>query len=472
MTQSLLQVPGFIRNEIRLSWRQQQGLFGKAGALFSPSIVISLYAGLHFVFALLHLTMEPNSGHTVIAHHAYGWALLGVWVILVAASVAPVAEMINGRGDWDFIVSSPFPLRVIVFARLLLIAVRASALPILLLTPAINVRALGGETGLLQVYPAMAALALSAAGASALLALWLPTRTSVARTKAYFTLVGLAMIGAIVAVSLLRSNTSFIATVIAATESSYIFSIIAWLGKGLFADLWSLFVISLIGAGCFFAALGPITARVLQFPQQHQSILMAQKQSSKFVFADSLLLATMKKEWRLARRDWRILLDFVRAAVVLSTILILVINEAQGSLAGAAATLSLAICAVMANDLSWRMASVEQLPDLISMSPVNVSIVKYKLIAASFPPLTLLIVLCLGLVFLAPQTAWLTLLFGVCAIGGVSLLNGRHDPLDGGVRGSRPMQSLAMVLIQALNVFSWSFGLYFVLTGLVLPDWP
>lgn len=468
MTRLRIEVPWFLflQNELRLSWRQQQRLFGKAGALISPYLLLSLYIILNISFALFHLVTEANPAQTHIAYSAYGWALISIWLYLVASTVAPIAEMINGQSDWDVIVSSPHPLRSIVIIRLSLIAVRALALPMLVLSPAINVRILCGEPVLLQFYPALVALGLGAIGISTLVAFLMPAQTSLATAKKSFAFIGLGMIGVLLVASLLRNNITFIALVIETIESSHIFLAVDWLGTGIFGALLPLAALCLIGAGFFIATFGPIRARVLERTMRFTAISSANLQRGKLVFADSLLLATIRKEWRLARRDWRFFLDFLREVIILSTILILVHNEAKTSFTNAAATLSASICAVIANDLSWRMAAVEQLPDLIATSPVDASsILNCKLIAASIPPFIMLIVLCLALAFWAPQTVCLTLVCGSCAIGGASFLNGRRDPIDCGIRGSRIKQGAVAVLIQALNVFSWGLILYFALAS-------
>ena len=241
---------------------------------------------------------------------------------------------------------------------------------------------------------------------------------------------------------------------------------IDWLGSGMFAALLPLATLCFVGIGSFIVVLDPIVARILDCPKRYPTVSITKSEVNKYIFPDSLLHATIKKEWRLARRDWHFFLDLLREVIIISTILILVYDDAGSSLVNAAAALSVSMCAVIANDLSWRMAAVEQLPDLIATSPIDASAILHrKLIAASIPSLTGLAIFCLVLSFWTPQTACLTLLFGVCAIGGALLLNGKRNPIDGGSRGSRIQQGAAIVLIQALNAFSWSLGLYFALAS-------
>ncbi|MGH8157000.1 MAG: hypothetical protein ACREPQ_02680 [Rhodanobacter sp.] len=469
MIRSFALIPWLLKNELRLSWRRQRRSLGNVGALLSPLLIIFLYAVMNIFFAILQTASSTSSNYAYTFDHATGLALLGVWLIMLASAITPSAEMINARGDWELIVSSPISLRAVVLSRILLIAVRALALPVILLTPAINVRILYGAPGLLQFYPALAALSLSAAGTSALIALCMPVQFGLSRTKAYLALAGLAVIGTIIAVTLFIGTVNFIRPTIKSFEDSRFFCMIDWLGNGMFTDPLPMATLCLFGVGLVIAALGPTSERILRSTKNCHLMTKAKFSSEKVLFADSLLLAMIRKEWRLMRRDWRFFLDFIREVIVLSTILILTLQEARSNLIGVSAALSISICAIMANDLSWRMVAVEQLPDLITISPTSVdAIIKCKAIAASFLPLTALIMLTLMLVVWAPKAAFITILFGSCAIVGAVLLNCRRDLLDERTDGLHVKQSVPLVLIQGLNIFSWALGLYFVLNGAIM----
>ncbi|MGD9582676.1 MAG: hypothetical protein AB7V26_03250 [Lysobacterales bacterium] len=467
MTPPFRDIYWLLRNQVRLSWRQQQSLSGSTGALISPLLLVSVYVVINIFYLLLHLSSVPSAGSSQLSHTFAGWALTGTFIILTISAFVPTADMVRGRGDWELIVGSPFPLSTIVVLRLLIIWMHAMALPVLFLSPAMNVRILSGEPSFLQFYPALAALGLSAVGLAALLTLCMPAKMDLTRTKTILKMAGLVILGAVVVASLLGGDIRALKSQLAFVENSSLFALANWLGTGMFTGFLPLAALSMIGVAAFTVALGPIQSRILKSVQAEGTLSSAKVLQRQLTFSNRLCVAVMKKEWRLARRDKRFFLDLIREVIVVLTIFILAVDEAKGGFINSGAVLTVALSSVMANDLSWRMAAVEQLPELIYSAPIRVTrIVVCKLVAANITPLVVLFiaVICVG--FFAPQLAALTLLSGLGSISGSSLINYRPHLVDGKTNGSHVSQPAVVVIIQAANVFSWSLALYWTLTGM------
>lgn len=471
MTPQSWHMPGFMRHELRQTWRQQQNTFGKFSVLWSPSVFIILYMGLHALYAVLisepgYVAVDNTDGTARL-----GWGFIGIVLMSLSAAIGPVLGLVNGRNDWDLIRTAPTGLRQILVTRLLFITARVLMLPLLVVSPLINLRVASGESGLLQFYPALAFTALAVTALAAVAVLLIPARISVGKVGRYATLLGLVLIGAVLFAVLSTSVAHPISLLAAAAEGTTVFSGARWLGAGFVYSTSALLVLAVAGVLGTALAVRPIIARILKVPQARFNQASVTLRAKPVRFSQSPLIATLKKEWRLILRSWEFLSDAVRNIIVLATIAFLLVNEAPTGFSGSIAAILVVTCAVLGNDLSWRMVATDELPDLLEITPVGVSRVIYnKLVAAGLPALSVLICFDMFVMFLSPRMALLAFVFGICAIMTALVLNIRRVPIGRGVGGARIAQDTQLVLAQAISLGCWGTGCYLAWIGLFVPS--
>ncbi len=118
------------------------------------------------------------------------------FTLFLSKAIAAAADALYQRGDLDLLMSSPLPMRRVLAARLLAIAVIAGFMPILLILPIANGMILRGYFAWFGVYPVIASLCLMAAAMGGAMTFgllaWVGPRWTAFISRALATLFGIA----------------------------------------------------------------------------------------------------------------------------------------------------------------------------------------------------------------------------------------------------------------------------------------
>jgi hypothetical protein len=461
MIAHLGQLVPFVSADWKSGWRQYRRALGGLGSFCSPIFFVLFYVALHLFFALLHAT-EPTTPRALQnIQDLQGLFLLASYVVMVAAAIFPVSEMVLHTRRWDLILSAPISLKLVVSLKLIVIAMRSMVIPLLLITPAINLKICAGDVSLLLFYPAMLGLGLFATATAAFMIAALRSWLRMRRVKVALAFLGLGLLASIIAFCLMQARS--VLSVLGHPELILVGarSHIDWLGGALFGNGLALLVVIFIGIFSLIAMVDQLAALL-----QRQTGLAMERHGlatnvSTYGFTDSLQQAVLRKEWRLIRRDWRFFLDMARQVIALATIFLVILNVAKSYSLMTVGVLSVTLCALVANDMSWRMVSVDQVRDLIVSCPLpKNALARRRVVAASIVPLAMLLPICFVMDFFSPVVAIGTFVFGAgCTIGAL-LLNFRIRPLRGNLDGKRLKQDAGTILCQASNIFIWSVVFY------------
>jgi ABC-2 type transport system permease protein len=388
-------------HEARLLWRQwrlDRWASGRGGWIFLILILVVLAHLLAWIPVTLLPAQPPLSPVAILLFGGFiGFAFL----FMLGTGLLRSVEALFEPADLDLLFSSPLPPRTVLVVRTLGVAAVVLTTHGLYLLPMANMGLLTGRPWLAGLYLAVPSMALLAAGAGVLLSLALVRTIGARRTRTLVQVLGLLAGGcAYVAWQL---GTHQAQRLLAAAggirdAASTLLAVFSWPLGWVLLEPWP--ILTLIGLAALACGLawGWLDRLFLSGSQQLAG------QSSRRVSAAPRRVAasggptrqTLRKEWRLIRRDPLVLSRLALSLIYLLPVLALLRQGAELGALGLAGLGGAIVFAAgfLANEIALLAVHIEDAPDLVLGSPRPVSLLlRDKALAAVLPASTVAIVL-------------------------------------------------------------------------------
>ena len=410
-----------LRHELRLVWRNV------GGARLTILIVLGglLWLALHYViWLLLRVVGDPASlppGTYLLA----GSTLWVVFTLMLSQAILLSVNTFFDRGDLDLVLSSPLPPRNVFIVRGLGVAVAATSLYALLLTPFAHVGLVTGKLRLLAVYPALAALGLLAAtiGMGSTIALVRLLGARRARTAAQ--LLG-ALVGAAFFLVIQVNN-------VVSHERTARWMISLWKAAredgplGPASPLWlpfdamlgqplALAALVAVGTGSFLLVVASMARRFLDGTQESVTTPAPRQTDAAIAaarFHGSPWRVVLVKEWKLIGRDPQLIANTLLQMLYLLPMMFVWAGQTSAETVMLPALVFAA--STLAGGMVWLTVAAEDAPELLAAAPVETGLLsRAKLVAALLPIWILLSPVPMFLLASRPLAA---LLFAFCLAG-------------------------------------------------------
>jgi ABC-2 type transport system permease protein len=377
----------FARHELRIAWREWQGMMTANNRRRLSTVLISLAV----FFLILHLPAYVMVGTFASAHKIVDKAtLLTVTIslclygsLMLSQAMESVTRAFYARADLDLVLSSPVPPRRAFAVRIAAIAFTVSIMAVLLAGPFVNVLAIEGGPRWLSGYGLAFALGAGAASIAVALTVALfrllgPRRTRLI-AQIVAAVVGAATVIGIQVMAILRYGTlarpgalASDAMLTLAPEADNP----VWLpARAVMGDLPALAAVAATCLALLAAAILAFSGRFGEHALAASSIALGparpRKRRTGFS-AVSAATALRRKEWRLLRRDpWLTSQTLTQLLYLLPPALLLSRNF--GGAAGSTVIVVLVLVTVagqLAGGLAWLAISGEDAPDMVASAPI------------------------------------------------------------------------------------------------------
>ena len=434
--------PGSVRwllmHELRLAWfnagsssaSASRRRPGTSTILVLGAIWIALHAGAWF-------TLRGLEGLDRMARPL----LAGVTAALIVCATAMLSSSLKAsvvtlfeRSDLDLLLSSPLPSRSIFTVRLAAIAAGTASIYYFLLAPFAHVGLLLGQYAWLSLYPAVLGLAVLCACCGMLMTLGLVRVIGARRTRVAGQLLGaLAGASAFILSQLYLQTSQVRQRDIGAT----LYAMLS--GDGRLGPDSAVWLPARAMLGEPLPALGLVAIAVLAFAgtagythrffvhglQQTASQPETQRppaRGTSYGFRHSLFDTIVIKEWRLILRDPHLISQVLLQLLYLLPLFFVIFSKSAIQLPAIAAGLTL-LCGSLAGSLAWIVIAAEDAPDLLRSAPAALRTVRLaKLSAAVVPPLAVVTLPLLWLIYRAPVAGLFACFSVVAAVWSAALV--------------------------------------------------
>ncbi len=435
-------IPWLLAHEMRLAWRGYRA--GRAGK--GPGALIGL--GVLFAFACIggvFLALGVH-GHQVPIHPlAVAIADLACAVVLtlmLSQTLGASAEALYERGDLDLLFSSPIAPSTVLLVRALGVATGVAGIFMIFAAPLLLPSVVYGHPGWLGVFGVLIALALIATAlglflAMALFALIGPRRTRTA-AQVLAAMVGAAFFLASQLHTLMGKDASRTLFAQIAQEAAHgrlkpppaaSLPLRAMLGEPL--PLIGLLAVGVLLFWLSARTLGRRFSDAAAAAQGASSKRSAGLSKPVGAFAVGVFQATMGKELRLIGRDATLLSQVLLRVLYLIPVSLMLARSASrldtAALTGGAGIVVF-IAGQVAGSLAWITLSAEDTPDLLAVSPADVTTVRRAKLAAALIPVAVLLALPIAaLTWFQPLTGLITALGATLSALSCALINLWHQ---------------------------------------------
>jgi ABC-2 type transport system permease protein len=381
----------FARHELRIAWRDWLGMMTSG----RRSRRIGVVVGLVIVAVVMHLLAYAVIGRAAdpFASPAPGTLIvisasivLG-WALVLSQAIEQATKVFYARGDFDLIMSSPYPLTTVMSLRMGAVALTMIALAFVMVLPFVDVLALRGGLRWFATYGVTVAAALSAT-ATALLAtvalfrIFGPRRTRLA-AQIVSAIVGAGFVIALQVGAILSYGTmSRFAVLMSDHASAYApspDSVLWWPARAILGDgvaMSALLAMSLVFIGAAMAVCAPLFGGSV-VSVAGGSVAARTTVVAKPFRARSPQHALRRKELMLLRRDpWLLSQTLMQLLYLVPPALMM--WRSFGTGAGTALLLVPVIVMAagqLAGGIAWLSISGEDAPDLIATTPLPPSAV-------------------------------------------------------------------------------------------------
>jgi ABC-2 type transport system permease protein len=424
-----------VRHDLRLSWRRFSGHF--AGRSF-VKVVFIIALGVAF----MHLICGPSAAIFArkdidTQQQILGGGILFILLWQISQAISHFTRLLYSRSDFDLLLSSPMSPRAVVGAHALATVMEISLVVGAFVFPMANMITWRKGLAWLSIYPVALASSLLAAACGLAITVGLfkllgPRRTRMAAQITAALLASALILGGQLAY-LLSSPARPAAALIRGLPSAPDF--MDWLilapVRGVTGDIFSLALWVSFGCIAFALAiirLGPgfLKSAVKSGGLATQQIKTREKRERPFRPGASAALR--RKELKLLGRDpWLFSRALLQALYLAPVCIVIWITREDASLSLLVAPLLIMILSHLAGIMAWLTVLSEDAPDFIVTAPVTRDqILRSKLEAIALPLGLILLGPALGLCWLEPWDALLTVLFAIAACASTALINIWH----------------------------------------------
>jgi ABC-2 type transport system permease protein len=385
--------PWLAAHEARLLWRQwrlDRWASGRGGSILLVLILAAFAHLLVWIPVALLPTQMPLSPVAVLL---FGGFLGFVLLFMLGTGLLRSVESLFERADLDLLLSSPLPPRTVLIVRTLAVAAAVLATHGVYLLPIANMGLLTGRMWLAGLYLAAPLLALLAAGSGVLLSLALVRAIGARRTRTLVQVLGLVLGGvAYLAWQLGSQQAQRLLQAADALDASApaLLAVFEWTAGWALLEPLPLLTLALLAALLCAVAWARLDRLFLSGSQQlaGQSRRPAAAAQPRTPRAGGPTRQTLRKEWRLIRRDPLLLSRLGLSLIYLVPLLALLRHGDELGAIGRASLGGAIVFAVgiLANEIALLAVNVEDAPDLVLASPRPVPLLlRDKALAAVLP---------------------------------------------------------------------------------------
>lgn len=414
---------GLLAHELRITlrgWlgRRADGRRRGQAQLLVVVVILAAMTGLAGVPLALWLGRVHVAPDPVISAMGAGVYAAALTLMISQTLVAAVRALFE-RGDLDLLLSSPVSVTRVIGVRALAMAVSASLVIVVFLSPLILPLAVLASPRWLSAYGVLASLALFAAAAGLLLALgmlaWLGPRRTKTVAQVLAALIGAGFFLVFQFQNLMgqqRAESAWTRIArLAAGGDLKLPEVATWPARAVLGE--PLPLLGLLGASVVaFAAAVAVAGRRFAADAAAAKGLGAGSRPARAklgTFAGGAFYAVLRKELRLMLRDPALLSQVLLRALYLLPLGFLVLRNLDGlgggALAGAAAAIVF-MAGQLGATLSWITISAEDSPALLTLSPTPAGRLWRAKLTAAMLPLAVLLLFPLGaLAYVSPAAA-------------------------------------------------------------------
>lgn len=501
-----------VRHEWRLTTRDFFNLAGRrkraVGSMPRPPrglvgrlVSIALGAILLHAFGLMAVALPRTWQDTATARLGVVAAVAFLGTFLLSFSMSRIVAAFHERRDLDLLLSAPIDPMTVLGIRTLAVVVAATTTFGIFVVPVLDVGVATGHWWMARWYivlPLMACVATSVALVTADVVVRL---VGVRRAR-----VGLQIFSAFVGASIYfvsqarsflpgetsRRLTNWFIRVTRVDDAPWPVATLAAIARG-DALAWAGFVALAVASFC--GALLWSRRRFVEIAQTPDSSAPTARRPRAVVerrfatgFARKPFATLVVKEWRLLLRAPQLISQVLLQLLYLMPLMFVAFRGDGALLQWGGAALPAGITGIagtLAASLAWLTVLAEDAPDLLAGSPLGrATVLAAKLVAASLPPVALVVLAAAGLSRRSPLDATIVLGFGTAACLSAAVLAAASP--GGGKRTdfqSRHKGRRLSALVEALQFLLWagaagaaSAGHGFVAAGLAvlalaMPAW-
>ncbi|MDO9337490.1 MAG: hypothetical protein Q7T61_13910 [Caulobacter sp.] len=412
-------IPWLAAHELRVLLREMQRDKARVvqWVMLAIFMVALLACGVGLGFLIRETGLPPISPMVVTI---VDLAVLVMFSIMVASTLARGAQVLYLRDDLDLLFSSPLPARRILAVRFGGIAFSVSVFWLFIAFGLVVPIAILGDPRLLAVLPVLLSLGLLSSAAGLLLTTLLFHLIGPRRTRVLAQVLS-ALIGASVFLAFQLPN------ILRGVDPSY--SRMGWirpfltgeahldlpphadlLARAMLGEPLPLLIVVGVCVGVFLLVTQGLGRRFARDVASAVGSDAGRRKAGKTGgFAAGAFAATLRKELRLLLRDIALFSQvLLRVFYMLPLAFIFVRNASEGHsllLPGGAAALAL-MAGQLSSSFTWITVSAEDAPDLLVASPTPMSVVtRAKLWAGLIPTLALVILPILAVGLWSPWTS-------------------------------------------------------------------
>ena len=437
------------RHEWRLTFRdfgsgsRRRGATGKARTPAGNLRRIIGYAAMAVLFhvgGLLSLVLPRHWTDTQYTRIAAVAVLLFLFTLMLSIAMSRVVSAFHERRDLDLLLSAPIPPALILVIRSMTVVVAVSLLFAFFVYPLANVGVVTRHWWMARLYPLVPLMAL------------VGTAVALALTGAFVRLVGvrrarvgLQVFSAVIGASfyLVSQARQFLPAGMAREAMDWMMKVThdgdaAWpvvaaarLAAG---DGWTWCGFVVVAFGLFAASVWSTRKRFFEVAQQPEAdapvvapARAAVDRRIRVGFAHGTFRALLVKEWRLIWRSPQLISQILLQLLYLMPLMFVAFgHKASSGVQWGPAAFAAGIVGVtgtLATSLAWLTVSAEDAPDLLAGSPKGRGLLlATKLVAATTPPVALLVVAAFGTAQRSWPDAAVLLVFGLLACTSAAIL--------------------------------------------------
>ncbi len=409
-------------HELSLYWRSIPGKWGAGVSIFLLVLVCHFLGFL--TIGIAEAAYDLNDRAVLLATSlAMGFCFLA----LISAGLADIMQVFQFRQDLDLLVAAPIPVRPVMVARLVTIAVMVVSQSAMFLLPMANILALMVDPGWWRAYLILPLLSLLAVSVSFGLYLLLFRRFG-ARQARVFVQVIAALVGIplIVAPQVANLSTAEQATFILDRLNAIADRVgdvpgLYWPAEAALGDPVKLALFISLCLAVFGATIGRYSKAFLDLSMTdpagdpHPTVQEPSPHRDRTVrIAANPAVALRRKEWLVLRRDPGLLLEIMQSMVYLVP-LAFALGRFNGNSQKFAWVVLVVMSAQMASVLSWILLGSEDAPEFLAAAPIDTDLpIRSKVTAA------IMMVACfVGPILLIPLILYppVGLVIGACCLG-------------------------------------------------------